>query len=99
MLVISRHVGEKILIDGPCVLEVVRIGPGVVRLGITAGSDVQIVREELANGWTGRKELGSAAPIRFVGGGPLDPDLPYLAIGEAAGGEDEDGEIVVSNSE
>jgi len=47
MLVLSRKVGERILIGEDIVLTVVRITPGGVRLGIEAPSVMDVVREEL----------------------------------------------------
>jgi carbon storage regulator len=48
MLVLSRKVNEKIVIDGGIVLTVVKIEGGQVRLGIEAPSHVKILREEIA---------------------------------------------------
>ena len=50
MLVLSRKVGERILIGSEVIITVVRIGPNAVRLGIQAPKDMNIVREELASG-------------------------------------------------
>jgi carbon storage regulator len=47
MLVLSRKVGEKILIGDNISVTVVRLGPGIVRLGVEAPHDLTIVREEL----------------------------------------------------
>lgn len=47
MLVLSRGVGERLLIGDDIVLTVVRISPDTVRLGIEAPRDVPIVREEI----------------------------------------------------
>ena len=47
MLVLSRKVGERILVGGDIVLTVVRIGPNAVRFGIDAPMNMNIVREEL----------------------------------------------------
>ena len=47
MLVLSRKVGERVLIGEQVVVTVVRIGPNSVRLGIAAPKDLIIVREEL----------------------------------------------------
>lgn len=48
MLVLSRKVGERILIGDQIAVTVVRIQGNVVRLGIEAPSDLVVVREELA---------------------------------------------------
>jgi carbon storage regulator CsrA len=47
MLVLSRKVGQRILIGDRIAVTVVRVGPGVVRIGIEAPSEMPVVREEL----------------------------------------------------
>ena len=47
MLVLSRKVGERVMVGDKVVITVVRIGPNAVRLGIEAPKDMNIVREEL----------------------------------------------------
>ncbi|MBN2292991.1 MAG: carbon storage regulator [Pirellulales bacterium] len=47
MLVLSRKVGEKILIGDEIVVTVVRLSSGVVRIGVEAPEDLTIVREEI----------------------------------------------------
>jgi carbon storage regulator len=47
MLVLSRKVGEKILIGENISVTVVRIAQGIVRIGVEAPSDLPIVREEI----------------------------------------------------
>lgn len=47
MLVLSRKVGEKVVIDGNIVVEVVKIQGNRISLGIVAPSDVTILRGEL----------------------------------------------------
>lgn len=47
MLVLSRKVGERILVGDKVVVTVVRIGLDAVRIGIQAPKDMNIVREEL----------------------------------------------------
>jgi carbon storage regulator len=47
MLVLARKVGEKILIGENISVTVVRIAPGVVRIGIEAPSEMSIIREEI----------------------------------------------------
>ena len=49
MLVLSRQVGEKLLIGDDIVITVVRISPNAVRFGIKAPSDMNVVREEIAH--------------------------------------------------
>lgn len=47
MLVLSRKVGERILIGENITVTVVRVAPGLVRLGVEAPDNLNIVREEL----------------------------------------------------
>jgi carbon storage regulator len=47
MLVLSRKVGEKLVIDGNITVRVVRIQGNRITLGIEAPSDVKILRGEL----------------------------------------------------
>jgi carbon storage regulator len=56
MLVLSRRVGEKILIGDSVAVTIVRIAPGIVRVGIEAPAEMPIVREEL------REQLKENAP-------------------------------------
>ena len=48
MLVLSRKVGDKLVIDGNITVEVVRIHGNRITLGVVAPSDVKILRGELA---------------------------------------------------
>lgn len=48
MLVVSRKVGERILIGDKIVITVVKIGSSGVRIGIEAPKEMAVVREELA---------------------------------------------------
>jgi carbon storage regulator len=47
MLVLSRKVGERILIGDRVTVTVVRISGGGVRLGIEAPPEMAVIREEL----------------------------------------------------
>jgi carbon storage regulator len=48
MLVLSRKVGEKVVIGDGVVLTVVKVDRNQVRLGIEAPTDVRVYREEIA---------------------------------------------------
>ena len=48
MLVLSRKVGERILIGDKIAVTVVKIGHGGVRIGIEAPPELAVVRQELA---------------------------------------------------
>ncbi len=48
MLVLSRKVGERILVGRDVVITVVRVANGTVRIGIDAPIETPVVREEVA---------------------------------------------------
>lgn len=50
MLVLSRRAGERIQIGDQIEVTVVRIGPGVVRIGIDAPTEMTVMREEICPG-------------------------------------------------
>ena len=47
MLVLSRKLNEKIVIDGEIVVTVVKIEGGQVRLGIEAPGHIKVFRQEI----------------------------------------------------
>jgi carbon storage regulator len=47
MLVLSRKVGEKVVIDGNITVEIVKIKGNRITLGLLAPADVKILRGEL----------------------------------------------------
>jgi len=53
MLVLSRKLGEKIVINGNIVITLVKIDRNQVRIGIEAPKDVPVYREEIAPETTG----------------------------------------------
>lgn len=77
MLVLTRKIGERILIGDQICVTVVRISPNAVRLGIQAASDLDIVREELVG--TSGKIQASEADIEDIGRRVIDP----LGVAEA----------------
>ncbi|NOY30153.1 MAG: carbon storage regulator [Planctomycetes bacterium] len=48
MLVVSRKVGQRILIGDKITVTVVKVGGGGVRIGVEAPPEMAIIREELA---------------------------------------------------
>lgn len=78
MLVLSRKIGERVLIGDEVIVTVVRIGPNAVRLGIEAPKTHNIVREELTA--QASSVLGSLASvgIEIVG----INDIESLSVGE-----------------
>jgi len=63
MLVLSRKLNEKIVIDGGIVITVVKVDRNQVRIGIEAPAHVNVYREEIAPGRVGNHagavEVGS----------------------------------------
>lgn len=57
MLVLSRKVGEKLVIDGNITVEVVRIQGNRITLGLVAPADVKILRGELNTSMQPSKKL------------------------------------------
>jgi carbon storage regulator len=65
MLVLSRKLNEKIVIDGGIVVTVVKIEGGQVRLGIEAPGHVKVYREEILK----KQPAGESASKSLVGAG------------------------------
>lgn len=63
MLVLSRKVNEKIVIDGGIVITVVKVEGGQVRLGIEAPNHVKVYREELLARANGRDAAPALAGV------------------------------------
>lgn len=63
MLVLSRRLGEKVLIGGNICITVVDIDRGKIRLGIEAPKSISITRDELY-----RHQYGEEAFKKFMEG-------------------------------
>jgi carbon storage regulator len=48
VLVVSRKIGERILIGDKIAITVVKVSSGAVRIGIDAPAELAVMREELA---------------------------------------------------
>lgn len=48
MLVVSRKVGQRILIGEKIAITVVKVASGAVRIGVEAPAEMAVMREELA---------------------------------------------------
>ena len=59
MLVLSRKVGERILIGDEITITVVRISGGGVRIGIEAPPEMAVVRQELKEMMEERDKAGT----------------------------------------
>jgi len=73
MLILSRHINERIMIGDGIVITVCRIERGRVELGITAPPDVPILREELIGRAGGGDASAGTEP-------PLTTDALYGAL-------------------
>jgi len=58
MLVLSRKVGQRILIGDQIAVTVVRVAQGAVRIGIEAPDHLSIIREEIKQGGQAEPEEG-----------------------------------------
>ncbi len=47
MLILSRKIGEAVVLDEKIIVRVIEVSKGVVRLGFDAPNDMLILREEL----------------------------------------------------
>ena len=64
MLVLSRKVGERILIGENIAVTVVRITGGGVRLGVEAPADMAVVRQELKDRLDAEQMEMPEAPLK-----------------------------------
>ena len=48
MLVLSRRIGERLVIDGKITVTVIEVRGGQIRLGIEAPPEIPVRREEVA---------------------------------------------------
>ena len=76
VLVLSRKVGERILIGDKISVTVVKIGHGGVRIGIEAPTELAVVREELA------EELQASRASAGIGSRGVDglSDTPLAGV-------------------
>ncbi|MGD0654149.1 MAG: carbon storage regulator CsrA [Thermoguttaceae bacterium] len=61
MLVLSRKVGEKILIGDNISVTVVRVAQGIVRIGVEAPQNLPVVREEIKDQMHEHRQVKKAA--------------------------------------
>ncbi len=76
MLVLTRRIGETIIVDNNIRITIVSVGPGRVKIGIDAPSTVRIDREEIHHKIAG--EATTAAPAPVVEEPHLVDDTPKL---------------------
>ena len=67
MLVLSRRAGERIQIGEQVEVTVVRIGPGVVRIGVEAPQQMQVLRDEVRKATRADRAREKAASQRASG--------------------------------
>jgi len=63
MLVLSRKLGEKIVIGDNIVVTVVKIDRNQIRIGIEAPSDVPVYREEILPAYVSKKAEESTVTV------------------------------------
>lgn len=68
MLVLSRKVGERILIGDNISVTVVRVSGGGVRLGVEAPPNMAVVRQELKDRMDAEHTSVPKPPLKVVGG-------------------------------
>jgi carbon storage regulator len=68
MLVLSRKVGERILIGENIAVTVVRVTGGGVRLGVEAPPNMAVVRQELKDRMEPHQAPMPKPPLKAVGG-------------------------------
>ena len=64
MLVLSRKVGERILIGDNIAITVVRVAQGAVRIGVEAPANLNVVREEVVIPAEADEKSSSAQPSK-----------------------------------
>jgi len=64
MLVLSRKLGEKIVIGNDVVVTLVKIDRNQVRIGIEAPKDVPVHREEIVRAMVGDEEVRNVTAVR-----------------------------------
>ncbi len=65
MLVLSRKVGERILIGDNIAITVVRVAQGSVRIGVEAPDNLNVVREEvIPNSTEGNEKKNVSKPSK-----------------------------------
>ena len=67
MLVLSRKVGERILIGDNISVTVVRITGGGVRLGVEAPPDMAVIRQELKDRLDAEQAAMPKVPLKTTG--------------------------------
>jgi carbon storage regulator len=63
MLVLSRKLGEKIVIGDNIVVTVVKIDRNQIRIGIEAPQEVPVYREEISPARLGSSKPAASAPV------------------------------------
>ena len=66
MLVLSRKVGQRILIGDKILVTVVKVGHGGVRIGVDAPPELAVVREELASELNRTEQALAAEPSETI---------------------------------
>ena len=84
MLILSRKLGESIVIDGRITVKIVRLDGDTIKLGITAPLEVPVHRQEVyeeiqKNNLEALTDKQSPLPRLNANGGPARPMIPNVA--------------------
>lgn len=69
MLILQRNLEQKIVVDGPCVIQVTRIMGDKVWLGFDAPQSTTVLREELVDAYMGDSTGDGIRDSAGLGGG------------------------------
>jgi carbon storage regulator len=82
MLVLTRQIGEEIIIDGNIRVRIVAVNGSKVRLGITAPPEIAVDRKEVHDRRAGFEASSERAPVSCSSGGShLDQAWPPIELG------------------
>lgn len=70
MLIVTRRVGEKVMLGDDIVVEVMEIAGNTVRIGIDAPRSLPVHREEIWEGVRGENRAAAEAPASLPSSAP-----------------------------
>jgi carbon storage regulator len=79
MLVLSRKVGEQVVIGSDIIITITEAGAGGVRIGIEAPNSVRILRRELVEDWSEQPPAACHIGSQRVPAPVTSPEFTSLA--------------------